>query len=209
MLETNNISYQYPEGESLVFNDLKCSPGDKLLILGESGSGKTTLLHLIAGILRPATGTISIDGIRINMLPGNKADAFRGSHIGMVFQQHFFLQGLSVFENLAAARRFAGLKTDRVYLERLVEAFGIGDLSQKKPEALSQGEQQRFSIARALSNNPKLLLADEPTSSLDDKNCEKFIELINSPFAGRHACWIIATHDLRLKQYFKHIYELN
>lgn len=208
MLETNSLSYKYKGGTVLRFKDLFCEPGTKLLVSGESGTGKTTLLHLIAGILRPATGSISIGGTIISDLPSAQADKFRGIQIGMIFQQHLFLQGLTVYENLLAARRLAGLEPDNTYLDELVRALGIESLKDEKPESLSQGEQQRFSIARALSNKPILVLADEPTSSLDDKNCIRFASQIETPIAGNHPSWVMATHDQRLKAYADQIYEL-
>ena len=118
------------------------------------------------------------------------------------------MEGLSVYENLKAAQKLSGSSTDIFHLEQLMHQLGISQLSHKKPYKLSQGEQQRFSIARALANKPLYVLADEPTSSLDDRNCEKFIELIRLNLTEKPVSWIIATHDQRLKKYFSTIYEL-
>ncbi|MBW6478193.1 MAG: ATP-binding cassette domain-containing protein [Bacteroidales bacterium] len=208
MLFTHSLKFQYPSGPPFTFPDLQCKPGDNLLILGESGCGKTTLLHLLSGILTPQSGDLDVDGIKLNQLKDTKRDAFRGKQMGMIFQKHFFMEGLSVFENLKAARKLSGSAADNSHLEQLMEKLGISHLSHKKPYKLSQGEQQRFSIARALANKPSYVLADEPTSSLDDRNCEKFVELIRLPLTRKPVCWIIATHDQRLKKYFSNICEL-
>jgi ABC-type lipoprotein export system ATPase subunit len=208
MLSTQSIIFKYPYGTSFSFPDLQCKPEENLLILGESGSGKTTLLHLLSGILSPQSGDVDVDGVNLNQLKVTERDAFRGKHIGMIFQKHFFMEGLSVFENLKAAQKLSGSTTDINHLEQLMDQLGIFSLSHKKPYKLSQGEQQRFSIARALANKPSYVLADEPTSSLDDRNCEKFIELIRLPLIDKPVSWIIATHDGRLKKYFSTIYEL-
>lgn len=208
MLTTHSLIFQYPSGNPFAFPDLQCKAGESLLILGDSGSGKTTLLHLLSGILTPQSGDLDVDGTKINQLENTERDAFRAKQMGMVFQKHFFIEGLSVFENLKAAQKLSGSLSDTSHLEQLMEKLGISHLSKKKPYKLSQGEQQRFSIARALANKPSYVLADEPTSSLDDRNCEKFIELMQLPLTEKPVSWIIATHDQRLKKYFSNIYEL-
>lgn len=209
MLSTHSLAYEYKKGASLAFADLHCETGGRLLLLGASGSGKTTLLHLMAGILAPGNGSVTVDGERFSDFSPPQRDAFRGQHIGMIFQQHFFLKGLSVWENLLAARRFAGLPDHKSYIKELMELLDIAPLARKKASALSQGEQQRFSIARALANEPQVVLADEPTSSLDDANCDKFVQLmqLTATTAGNPA-WIIATHDQRLKNHFPQVYQL-
>lgn len=208
MLSTHSLNFQYPSGTPFIFPDLQCRPGENLIILGDSGSGKTTLLHLLSGILTPQSGDVDAEGIKLNLMNVTERDAFRGKHMGMIFQKHFFMEGLSVLENLKAAQKLSGSATDIHHLDQLMVKLGIKHLSRKKPYKLSQGEQQRFSIARALANKPSYVLADEPTSSLDDRNCEKFIELIQLPFTGKPVSWIIATHDQRLRKYFTNIYEL-
>ncbi|MFN2396315.1 MAG: ABC transporter ATP-binding protein, partial [Bacteroidales bacterium] len=182
--------------------------GQNLLVIGQSGNGKTTLLHLIAGILSPSKGEIWINSTSITDLKNAEKDVFRGNKVGMIFQKHFFMEGLSVMENLKAAQRLSGSKRDEKHLINLIGKLEISHLSGKKPFKLSQGEQQRFSIARALANKPALVLADEPTSSLDDKNCELFLELITLPLTNNPVSWIIATHDQRLKDHFSNVYTL-
>lgn len=206
-LSVKNLTYRYPGSKSMVFSDLSCGAGQRLLITGYSGSGKTTLLHMLAGILKPNTGMIMIGNTRLDALSPSMRDRFRGRHMGMIFQKHYFLSGISIYQNLRVARKIAGKEgNDPHYLEQLLTKLGIDSLRDQKPEQLSQGEQQRFSIARALANKPDWVLADEPTSSLDDKNCEQFVSTIDktNPATG----WIIATHDQRLRQYFTQIYSL-
>ena len=208
MVDVNNLRYHYPDGKTFIFNDLQCVAGEKVLVLGISGSGKTSLLHLIAGILRPASGCIRINNTEITTLSARKLDRFRGRHIGMIFQQHHFFHGMDVMENLVAAQKLSGSDLDKQHLANLMHDFGIFNLKNSKPEALSQGEQQRFSITRALVNKPLLVLADEPTSSLDDQNCMTFVDMIMKSTHNNQASWIIATHDNRLKEHFNHVYGL-
>lgn len=208
MLKTSSLSYKYPAGSAFNFPDLECADGENLLVMGQSGRGKTTLLHLMSGILSPLKGEIWIDNTCITELKNAEKDIFRGQKTGMIFQKNFFMEGLSVLENLRAAQRLSGSMRDEKHLVHLMEKLGISELSGKKPYKLSQGEQQRFSIARALANKPALVLADEPTSSLDDKNCELFIELMTLPLTKNQVSWIIATHDQRLKKHFTNVYTL-
>ncbi len=208
MVAVNNLRYHYPDGKTFIFNDLVCAAGEKMLVLGVSGSGKTSLLHLIAGILRPATGSIRINNTEITALSARTMDRFRGQNIGMIFQQHYFFHGMDVMENLVAAQKLSGSESDRQHLDNLMHEFGIFKLKNSKPTALSQGEQQRFSIARALANKPLLVLADEPTSSLDDRNCETFIDMIMKSTSSNKTGWVIASHDNRLKEHFDHVYGL-
>ena len=208
MLRTKTLSYKYPAGKEFIFPDLEISTGENLLVMRQSGNGKTTLLHLISGILSPLKGEIWIDNTCITELKNTEKDIFRGQKTGMIFQKNFFMEGLSVLENLRAAQRLSGSRRDEKHIVHLMEKLGISELSGKKPYKLSQGEQQRFSIARALANKPALVLADEPTSSLDDKNCELFIELITLPLTKNQVSWIIATHDQRLKKHFTNVYTL-
>lgn len=208
MLITKDLKFTYPKGRDFHFPDLNCSAGENLVIMGMSGSGKTTLMHLLAGILTPSAGQVIFNGKNISGYSPSEMDAFRGKNIGMIFQKHFFIHGLSVFENLVAAQKLSGSPTDKSYLNGLLEKLHITDLAGKKADALSQGEQQRFSIARALANKPSWVLADEPTSSLDDENCDKFRELMNISPGENTLGWIIATHDNRLKSHFTNVYQL-
>ncbi|MFW5706870.1 MAG: ABC transporter ATP-binding protein [Bacteroidota bacterium] len=208
-LTVSDLGYTYPDGQELYFPSFSCARGENLAILGQSGSGKTTLLHLLAGILGAHQGEIHYSDVAFHNLSSAKQDAFRGKNIGMIFQKHFFLDGISVMENLQAARRLAGLPDDRSYLESLLDRLEIGNLARRKPSQLSEGQQQRFSIARAMACKPSWVLADEPTSSLDDTNCHRFLDLMNLPLTDEPVSWIVATHDQRVKSAFHTIYQLN
>lgn len=208
MIETKALVYQYAKGTQLHFPDLKLNSGDKALITGRSGSGKTTLLHLLAGILKPSSGGIIIEQSELHKLSESELDQFRSRNIGLIFQQHLFLKSVSMAENLSIARSLAGGCRDKDWAKNLMMALGIEHLQSKKPNELSQGELQRFSMARALINRPLLLLADEPTSSLDDENFEQMTQLLHtleklSPFS-----MLIATHDSRLKKVYQSIVSL-
>ncbi len=207
-LSTHHLTYSYPAGWKMTFPGLTCHAGNNLLIHGKSGSGKTTLLHLLAGLLTPAGGEIKFGDVVMSALGAAEKDRFRGQHIGMIFQKHLFIEGISLVENLKAARKMAGNPHDSGYLYSLMEALSIGHLAQKKANELSEGEQQRFSIARALANKPGWVLADEPTSGLDDANCASFMELMNRSAVAGPVSWLIASHDNRLKEHFAHVYHL-
>lgn len=208
ILATQSLTYQYPSGKELHFNDFSCSLGNNLLVLGKSGSGKTSLLHLLSGILSPSAGEVSYDEVLLGRLKPGEKDLFRGRNIGMIFQKHFFIQGISIMENIKAACFLGGSQPDTTYIDNMLKQLDIQQLAHKKPDQLSEGEQQRFSIARAMANKPSWILADEPTSSLDDDNCNNFLALMNLSFQEKPVSWIIATHDNRLKSHFTQIFNL-
>ena len=204
LVETKNLSFRYSTKEQeFTFPDIQLSKGENLLISGKSGSGKTTLLHLLSGVLVPLNGTIHIDDVATKTLKPHEMDEFRGKKIGIIFQENYFIESLSVKSNLIYISKLCGLKPDNVYIEKLLKELDIEKLSGKKPGQLSRGELQRFSIARALVNKPVVLLADEPTSSLDDENCMRFIELVKQIGELHKLSLILATHDSRLKPKFK------
>ncbi len=202
MLETSEIQFSYTKEASFRFPPVYCHPADPLLITGKSGSGKTTFLHLLAGLLKPGSGNIFINGTDIALLSAARTDRFRGKHISVVYQQPHFMQALSVADNIAASAYFSGKKITVQAINVLAAKLSVSGLLQKKPAALSLGEQQRVGIARALINEPVLLLADEPTSSLDDDNCEKVIGLLKAQSSEAGASLVIVTHDYRVKKYF-------
>jgi putative ABC transport system ATP-binding protein len=188
---------------------LKCNASDTLLITGNSGKGKTTLLHLLAGLLRPKNGEISIENIDISLLSEKKLDQFRGKNIGLILQQSHFIASMTVLENIVLASWLATGKQAVQKAEKLLSELDLDNQKHKLPSQLSIGQQQRVSIARALINEPKLLLADEPTSSLDDENAFKVADLLEKLSKEYNAALVIVTHDSRLKNKFSNQINLN
>jgi putative ABC transport system ATP-binding protein len=202
MIAVNNIKYNYSGSNSIEFPDFSFNQGEHALILGQSGCGKTTLLHLICGILKPKSGTVTIDGQNLANLSGAQLDKFRGKKIGIIFQTPHFADALTVKENLNLTQYLAGRPKNDAEIKSILEDLSISHKLKSSVKALSQGEKQRVTIARALINNPTLILADEPTSALDDKNCEAVVNLLKSQAQKQNATLLIVTHDNRLNQMF-------
>ncbi|MEM9022409.1 MAG: ATP-binding cassette domain-containing protein [Bacteroidota bacterium] len=203
MLKTRSLCFAYNRKTAFRFPDIHLDEGENLLVLGASGIGKTTLLHLIAGLLRPASGSVELMGTALNDLSPAQLDRFRSRNIGLVFQRPHFVQALNVQENLALVQYLAGRPRDKKRIQEVGASLGIGDKLAEKPRRLSQGEQQRVSIALAVINNPRLILADEPTASLDDNNCANVAALLKAQAATTGAQLMIITHDQRLKDAFQ------
>jgi ABC-type lipoprotein export system ATPase subunit len=202
MISTKNIRFSYNKEQEFIFPDLYCEAGSTLLITGDSGKGKTTYLHILAGLLSPTSGEINIAATHIVSLSEKRTDRFRGKNIGVVFQKSYFIAALTVLENLEMASWLATGKKHTKRAKKLLAQLDIDNQASKLPSQLSIGQQQRVSIARALINEPKVLLADEPTSSLDDKNAEKVMELLTSLSKEYKAALLIVTHDSRIKEKF-------
>lgn len=202
MISTKNIRFSYGKGTSFTFPDIAASRGEGLLITGGSGKGKTTLLHLLGGLLRPQEGEIIIEDTNIATLSEKKLDRFRGSNIGLVLQQAYFVASLTVLENVVLASWLATGKQAIAKAKQLLEQLDLKDQQHKLPSQLSIGQQQRVSIARALINEPKLLLADEPTSSLDDANAYIVADMLSALAKQYGTALVIVTHDQRLKDRF-------
>ncbi len=209
MLVTSEISHRYSQGQSFSFPDINCNHAQTLLVLGQSGVGKTTLLHILAGILRPNKGSVSIDGHALYSGSSADMDTFRGRYIGLIFQKPHFVQSLTALENIELAARLAGQQPDKRNIKSLLSQLNISEQAHSRTYRMSQGEQQRLSIARALINSPKLILADEPTSALDDKNCHEVVQLLQQQAAAVGAALVIVTHDNRLKDIFTDHVTLN
>jgi putative ABC transport system ATP-binding protein len=189
------------------FQDINLKSSENLLIIGSSGIGKTTLLHLLAGLLESSSGSIKLFEKELSDLSSHQLDKFRKNNIGIVFQRPHFVNSLTVKENLQLAQYIAN-KKDNNRVENILKNLNIFDKSDKKTNQLSQGEKQRASIALAIVNSPKLILADEPTSSLDDINCDNVIKLLKKQATDFGAQLIVITHDSRLKKHFKNSIEL-
>ena len=202
MINTKGLNFKYNEQASFSFPDINLGKDENLLIIGSSGIGKTTLLHLLAGLLESNSGSINLYGQDISKLTQHQIDKFRGQNIGIVFQKPHFVNSLTVKENLQLAQ-YLGNKKDQNRIIDILSSLDILDKENKKPKKLSQGEKQRASIAMAIVNSPKLILADEPTSSLDDENCDRVIKLLKKQASEFKAQLIVITHDNRLKKHFK------
>ncbi len=201
MISTNNVSYSYPGSKPLNFGDINLSSGEDLLIIGESGVGKTTLMHLLAGLRTPETGSITIGETEIQSLSQAKRDRFRGNRIGIIYQKPYHLKSITVLENLLMIQRMGSGKSNKKAALELLDQLNLSEFANRKPSNLSQGQQQRLSIAMAVVNDPEIILADEPTSSLDDRNCEAVISLLRK-ITDEHRNLIVITHDQRLHTYF-------
>ena len=202
MIKTESLKFSYDGEKYFDFPDINLDSSENLLIIGNSGIGKTTLLHLLAGILKPESGSINISGRDISKFSDTELDKFRGHNIGIVFQKPHFISSLTINENLKLAQYLSPSKTSGD-AKKILESLNIKDKYQQKPNQLSEGEKQRASIALALINSPSLILADEPTSSLDDFNCNNVIKLLKKQAKDHKAQLIVITHDARLKKHFE------
>ena len=201
MIETKSLEFSYDNSFFFKFPNIKLKSNENLLVLGNSGIGKSTLLHNLAGILRPKSGSIKIFDQDSSKLSELELDKFRGQNIGIIFQRSHFVNSLTVGENLELAQ-FLG-RNKKGNIKETLNNLKILDKINKKPKELSQGERQRASIALAIINSPKLILADEPTSSLDDTNCSNVIKILKEQALKYQAQLIVITHDSRLKKHFK------
>lgn len=202
MLSIRNLTCSFKKGQAIKYPDWEVPTGGRAVILGASGSGKTTLLHLLSGLRQPTEGTVTIGQTRLDQLSPAKLDAFRGRNIGFVFQKPHLVPSLSVMENIKVAGYLAGAALPPGRVDSLMGRLGIADLADRKPHAISQGQAQRVGLARAVANGPKVIFADEPTASLDDKNCQVAIDLLFQEATVNEATLIIATHDRRVKDKF-------
>ncbi len=208
VLKTADLSYQYPKGSKLSFQDLLLADQQHTLVLGDSGSGKSTLLNLIAGFSSPTSGEITIKGQNFYQLSGSELDRFRAQNLGFIFQEAHLLKNLTVLENIKLAQSLAGLAVEEQTILTLLEKLQLAGFANRKPNELSRGQVQRVAIARALINKPALLIADEPTAALDDKNTFLVIELLKGLAKEQGSTLLISTHDKRLKDEFSNNYIL-
>ncbi|MEL6824042.1 MAG: ATP-binding cassette domain-containing protein, partial [Calditrichota bacterium] len=180
MFSLQNIKHEYAGQTVLDLKEFSGKAGSHWLILGNSGSGKTTLLHIMAGILMPTAGDVKIADRDMLSLSGGELDRFRGKQIGIIFQQLHLLPSLTIEENLLLAQYLAGVKQDKSQIGSELEALGIVEKRHALPYQLSYGQQQRAAIARAVINQPAIILADEPTSALDSDNASRVLDLLTT-----------------------------
>lgn len=208
MLKIKNLRHFYQEKQVLSVSNWEIQKGENWLILGKSGSGKSTFLHILAGLLSPTQGQFFFKETELTKLKGEKLDLFRAKNIGLVFQKPHLVQTLSVLENLLLVPFLAKEKTDKSKAETLLEKLNVLHKKKDLPKNLSQGELQRVGIARALMLSPKLILADEPTASLDDENAHEVIALFKQISQELNATLLIATHDQRIKNQFSNVFQI-
>jgi len=214
MIDIKSLEFAYKTGEfRLAIADLSLTHGEKLAVIGPSGSGKTTLLHLIAGIYLPEHGSIRVGHEQVNRLNDRHRRDFRITNIGFVFQNFELLDYLSVFDNIVHPYRITrALKLSNDVRQRtiqLAEQMGIADKLQRHPRELSQGEQQRAAICRALLPQPKVILADEATGNLDPKNKVHILELLFESVDKHDATLLAVTHDQELLPHFDRVINFN
>jgi putative ABC transport system ATP-binding protein len=212
VLSLHNLRKSYREADGnkldvIQVGQFELGAGEQTVLVGASGSGKSTLLNLIAGILLPDAGEVRVNGTDITKLPEAQRDRFRAGNIGYVFQSFNLLQGFTALENVLLGQMFGtGENGNRAV--QLLKSVGLGSRLHHKPRALSVGEQQRVAIARALVNAPPLVLADEPTGSLDEKNGAGVLDLLRQICAdGKHTL-LMVTHDPTVMKRFERVVRL-
>ena len=210
MISTRQLVYRYPDGPELAFADLNVPQGGVLLLGGASGSGKSTWLALAAGLVAPSAGQLEVAGQALGPGPGRGAanlknsalDAWRARTIGFLPQKLHLSAALSVHANLALAQWAAGQDQNDARITEALTALGVESLACRKPAQLSGGQAQRVALARAVLLAPRVILADEPTASLDDEAALGSLALLQNTATAHGATLVIATHDSRVNAYF-------
>lgn len=202
ILKVENLVKTYGEGDNIVnaVDDISLSvnKGEFVAIVGASGSGKSTLLHLLGGVDRPTSGKIYIDGNEINNMNNDKLAIFRRRQIGIVYQFYNLIPILTVEENISLPCDLDGNRPDKERMDLILKSFGLFERRNHLPNELSGGQQQRTSIARALINNPAILLADEPTGNLDLKSTEEIMSILKMSNRDFNQTIIMITHNLEI-----------
>jgi len=208
-IQLNNVEFSYSNSSQknvLSIESWSVEQGNKRFIYGPSGCGKSTLLNIISGIIRPSVGSISVLGESLDKMSSSQRDRFRANNIGYIFQQFNLISYLNALENITLASQFSQVKKTNNLNHKIVtslEALGInGDDFTRPVSTLSIGQQQRIAIARAFINSPKLLIADEPTSSLDEHSRDKFLSLLTSLCEVNQTTLLFVSHDSHLKHRF-------
>lgn len=211
ILEVTDIEKTYvtPDGRRravVSIEEFCLDSTEQIGIRGESGSGKTTFLNMIAGILRPDSGIVRIDGVEISALPESRRDRLRASKIGCVYQGFNLLQAYTCLENVLLAMAFGGGK-DVEYAKALLARVELSHRLHYLPRQLSMGQQQRVAVARALANKPKLVLADEPTGNLDARSAGEVIGLLRQTCAEHATALLVVSHDREILAQFSRVDE--
>ena len=206
ILQCQKLAMCYQQGDLnvnvLKGVDLLINEGERVAIMGASGSGKSTLLHLLGGLEKPTQGNIILDGEDLNRISSSKLSKLRNRSLGFIYQFHHLLGEFSILENVAMPILISGqsVKEARKKALELLERVGLGHRVEHKPGELSGGERQRAAVARALINNPKCVLADEPTGNLDSKTAEQIYQLMLELNQELKISFLVVTHDLSLAQ---------
>jgi len=213
VLELQNVkkSFVMPGGDPLLILDIPSfhiDAGELVALEGQSGSGKSTLLNVISGISRPDSGHVLISGLDIVKLAESQRDRLRADRVGLIFQQFNLLPGFTALENVLVAMNFGSTVADKGRAETLLESVGLADRLHHKPAALSIGQQQRVAVARALANRPRILLADEPTASIDPAHQQQVIELLQTTCQDENVALLVVTHAPEIAEQFPIRYRL-
>ena len=215
-IELANICFNYPDRPSdpvLNIPNWSVKAAEQVFVCGPSGGGKSTLLGLLSGLLQPVDGELTVLNQRLDLMSSRQCDRFRAAHIGYVFQQFNLLPYLSAMDNVLLATRFSSPKGTSLVKDEIKTLFSTLNIDEtlwhSAASQLSVGQQQRVAIARALINKPQLLIADEPTSSLDEANRDAFMALLMSMVADNQMTLIFVSHDMSLSSYFNRTDQLN
>jgi len=200
MIQTQQLQFAYGEGQPLVFPDVAVPHGGLVLLSGLSGSGKSTWLALLAALVKPQQGALTVAGQDLRALSGRSADAWRARNIGFLPQKLYLSAALTVQHNLELAYWAAGLPVDRPRVRQVLAQLGVAQWAQRLASQLSGGQAQRVALARAVLMQPRLILADEPTASLDDAAAQGAVQMLLSAAKEHSATLVIATHDARVAQ---------
>ena len=199
VVAANDLTRRYGAGETAVDAlrgvSLEIPRGHLTAVMGPSGSGKSTLMHILAGLDKPSSGTVEIDGVDITALKDNDLTKLRRRHIGFVFQFFNLLPMLSAEENITLPLAIAGTRPEREWLEELLTATGLENRRSHRPAELSGGQQQRVAVARALVSRPTVLFADEPTGNLDSQTSAEILGLIRGAVDTYGQTTVMVTHD--------------
>ncbi|MEC7566681.1 MAG: ABC transporter ATP-binding protein [Planctomycetota bacterium] len=200
-----------PDGSPLPILDIphfSVSAGEQVVLVGRSGGGKTTLLHNIAGITHIDSGEITFDGLPLQTLSQEMRDRFRAENMGYVFQTFNLLPAFTALENVMLGMAFCKGRTDRGFALSLLERVGLASRIGHRPTMMSVGEQQRVAVARALANQPRLLLADEPTANIDPVNQQSIVDLIKETCEEFQVGLILVTHSMEVAEQFSRVERL-
>ena len=208
MFELTGIERRYADDVVVSVPSWRAEAGEQWLLAGPSGSGKSTILHLLAGLTRPSAGRVVVADTDLATLRAGALDRWRGRTVGFVPQRLHLVAALDVRDNLRLAQSFAEVAHDDARIRALLEALQIGDLERRYPRELSHGQAQRVAVARAVVNRPQLLLADEPTASLDDAHAAMALELLRTQAIGVGATLVVASHDARVRAALPRTYAL-